>query len=152
MATGPCEGRVQGEGWGAAAAALPGGHLQASLLGAGQCLAIQPSARHSPNPRAPSAFLPEVLVFMPESRLGADSLPGPRDQWTSSFCWGSARPLAAPWTLVPSTGCGAETLQLWGDRQGGPFALCSHHCFPQGRAPQAQGSGLDSRVGLENRG
>lgn len=43
----------------------------------GHCLAIQPSAWHSPSPRAPSAFLPQVLVFVPEPCLGADGLPGP---------------------------------------------------------------------------
>lgn len=76
---------------------------------------------------------------------------GPADQWTSpllglSSAFSSSLDSGAlhwVWGGGPTAG---------GDCQGGPFALCSHCCFPQGRAPQAQGSGLDGRVGLENRG
>lgn len=112
----------------------------------GHCLAIQPSACHSPSPRAPSAFLPQVLVFVPEPCLGADGLPGPSGpldclillQLSSAFsCSLDSSALHGVWAGDPA---------VVGGRQGGPSAFCSHRCFPQGRAPQAQGPGLENRA------
>ena len=76
---------------------------------------------------------------------------GPADRWTFPCRRGSVQPLAAPCSPVPSTRCGEETLPLWGTVSVGPRP--AHvDCSPKGRAPEAQGPGLDSQLGLENRG
>lgn len=72
---------------------------------------------------------------------------GPADQWTFLCRWGSARPCSPG----PSTRCGEETLQLWGTVSVGPRPSAHIDCSPKGRAPEAQGPGLDSQLGLENR-
>lgn len=89
---------------------------------AGHCLAVQPSAQHSPSPQASTSFQPQVLVLVPEPRPGMDGLPGP------------SRPVDLPMSLGLGTALFSRAFHsVWGgdpaavgDCQCGPSTFCSH--------------------------